>query len=181
MGAFSKLWKSKDRNLYLGIGLIVVLLLGIVAYMYFNRKNDAKHDLEEESELIRAASDNASTDATPKPSSAPKETFAAPPAKPSARPAIVVFHSSSCPHCTSLLPTWEQLRQQIGKEVDVMDFEAHKEPEILQQNGIEGVPEIRYYPKGFPSKEFVQYGSMQGANRQLDSLIRFAMSHGQSA
>mgnify|MGYP003386746887 CR=1 FL=1 len=180
MGAFSKLLKSKDRNLYIGIGLIVILLIGVVIYMYFNRKNDAKHDLEEESELIRAASDN-----TPPPaqqsSSAPKESFAAPPAKPSARPAIVVFHSSSCHHCTALLPIWNQLREQIGKEVDVMDFEAHKEPEILQQNGIEGVPEIRYYPKGFPSKEFVQYANMPGANRQLDSLIRFAMSHGQTA
>lgn len=175
---FGKMFKGKNKNLYIGIAVIVVLLLGALAWMYF-KNNKSQYDLEKENELIRAATDVASQNAPPKPSQ-PTEAFT-PPKQPSSRPAIVAFHSSSCPHCVTLMPVWNQLRQQIGKEVDVMDFEAHKEQPILQQNGIDGVPEIRYYPKGFPSQEYVAYKDMPGANRQLDSLIRFAMSHGQSA
>lgn len=178
MGAFSKFMKDKNRNLYIGVGLVIILLAAL-AWFYYNKSKDVQHDLEEESELIRAASDSAAPPQQP-PASKPKETFAAP-SKPAARPAIVLFHSSTCPNCSSIMTVWPQLKEQIGKEVDVMDFEARKEFEILQQNGIENVPEVRYYPKGFPGQEFVDYKTMPGANRQLDSLIRFAMSHGQTA
>lgn len=189
-----KLLKSKNRNLYIGLGLVILLLLGFMAWTYFGRKNE-QHDLEEESELIRSTLDaaeaqkrqaQASQGSQAQPSQGSSgakgtERFAPQPGKPSARPAIVLFHSSTCPHCKDVVPVWAQLRQQIGNEVDVMDFEAMKEQPILQQNGIEGVPEIRFYPKGFPSPDYVSYKDLPGSNRQLDSLIRFAMSHGQSA
>lgn len=179
MGDFDKFMKSKNRNLYIGIGLIILLLVGALVWMYSSKRN-AEHDLEEESDLIRSAVSNAQ--ASQAPASQPKEQFTPPQAQQkAARPAIVVFHSNGCGHCTQLMPVWAQLRQQIGKEVDVMDFEASKEREILAQNGVQGVPDIRYYPKGFPSQEHVKYSDMPGANRQLDSLIRFAMSHGQTA
>lgn len=178
MGDFDKFMKSKNRNLYIGIGLIILLLVGALVWMYSSKRKD-EHDLEEESDLIRSAVSNAQASQTP---SQPKEQFTPPqPQQKAARPAIVVFHSNGCGHCTQLMPVWAQLRQQIGNEVDVMDFEASKEREILAQNGVQGVPDIRYYPKGFPSQEHVKYGDMPGASRQLDSLIRFAMSHGQTA
>jgi thiol-disulfide isomerase/thioredoxin len=185
---FDKLMRGRNRNLVIGGGLIILLLLGILIWMYL--KNRPQYDLEGENELINAV------DATKKPDASssgasnggqPKEDFSSSQgaqnqnAQPKTRPAIVVFHSDGCIHCKSLMPTWGQLRQHVGKDVNVLDFEASKEREILQQNGVEGFPEIRFYPKGFPSQEYIKYDTMPGANRQLDSLVRFAMSNGRSA
>ncbi len=168
------IFKGKNSTLYIGIAVVAVILLGFLLWMYFGKKDDKPaHNLEEESEAIRQAL----IDQT----QPPRENFAAQssrPAPPPKRPSLVLFHANWCNICVGFMPTWEQVKQQIGSSVDVMSFEADSEPQAIQQAGnLTGFPTIRLYPDGFPSQKYAEYAG----NRQVDSLVRFAMSGGSQA
>lgn len=156
--------KGKNSQLIIGLGVVVLILIGVVLWMYYGKK-EGYHNLEEESELVNAElKKNLQDQRTPAPSR--------PPAK---KPSLVLFHANSCPICVKFMPTWEQLKAQIAQAVDVMSFEYSVEPQVIEQaGGITGFPTIRFYPEGFPSAKFAPYNG----NRQVDSLVRFAMSGG---
>lgn len=168
------LFKSKDKNMYIAFGVVVVLLIAVIVWMYMSR--DKGMSLDGEAEAVRQELQRLAA-SQPQPSAPPKESYAPPP-PPAQKPALVVFHADFCGFCKQFMPVWQELKSKIPQDkLTLLDFQMEKEPEIIQQNDVKGFPDIRLYPQGFPSQNYVSY---QG-NRQPDSIMRFVMSGGQSS
>lgn len=157
--------RHKNRNIMIVIAVIIVAIVII----YYYRSSKESYNLEEEStpindELKKIADEQA------------HQTHSSH-GSPAKRPTLVLFHAGFCGACKSFLPAWEHAKQQLAKDIDVMDFQYETEGDIVKQNNIEGFPTVRLYPDGFPSPNFIQYEG----NRTPESLIRFVMSGGRSA
>lgn len=148
-------YKHKD-NLIIGLGATLVILSCIFIYYKFFSEPQSQPVVQQqlepieqqvESEIIHQSS-----------------------------PTLVLFYADWCPHCTNFKPTWENVKR-ILKDSDIktMEFENDKDAsEIQKVNDIKGYPELRYYPQGYPSNNYVSYSG----DRSEESVIRFAYTDG---
>lgn len=137
----------------IGLGLATVLALGVIYWMY-NSKT--------EEEVIRKIQ--------PKPSN-PEQTET----NVDKKPALILFHSNGCGHCVAMKPAWDNVARSLQNAglVDAIAFEREQNPNEIEMAGdILGFPDIRLYPEGFPSKNYVRYSG----DRSEDSLMQFAYS-----
>lgn len=167
-------FKNKDKNTYIAFGVVVLILVGVIIWLYTSR--DKGISLDGEAEAVRQELQRIASQSQPIPSPVPAKESYVPPS--SQKPALVVFHAEFCGYCKQFMPVWQELKTKIPQDkLTLLDFQMEKEPEIIQQNNVKGFPDIRLYPQGFPSQNYISY---QG-NRQPDSLMRFVMSGGQTS
>lgn len=132
------------------LGLAAASVVGAIVYwLYFSKKVQKIKDVTED-----------------KP---------APQKKPSGKPTLVLFYSETCGHCKAMSKDWNAASDVLRRAglVEVLEFEASKDAKTMQAVGdIPGFPEIRLYPEGFPSNNYINYSG----DRSEESLIQFAYS-----
>lgn len=61
---------------------------------------------------------------------------------------LVEFYASWCPHCRRMMPVVEQLKELLGEQVPVYQFDIDKYPDEASQAGAESVPTFIIYRNG---------------------------------
>ena len=85
------------------------------------------------------------------------------------QPAVVLFHSESCPHCVKMMPEWEKAKEQLKKDVQVIEKEgADISKEESELHEIAGYPTIKYCPKGL-NKPSIEHDG----DRTAESIVEF--------
>ncbi len=99
-----------------------------------------------------------------------------PPSPPSLPPTLALFHSDSCGHCKHMMPAWNKVAATLQKErkIAVIGINDKQHADKMRESGISGLPEVRFYPEGFPSSKFSEYRG----DRSFESILRFAQSGG---
>lgn len=103
------------------------------------------------------------------------EGKSSPDKKHSGKPTLVLFYSETCGNCKVMKNDWAAASDVLRKAglVEVLEFEASKDAKTMQAVGdITGFPDIRLYPEGFPSNNYINYSG----DRSEESLIQFAYS-----
>lgn len=55
---------------------------------------------------------------------------------------IYLFKADWCPHCRNFKPTWDSLKNKLGKELNFITYDADKDKNEIKQFKIEGYPTI---------------------------------------
>ena len=63
-------------------------------------------------------------------------------------PTLVDFHATWCGPCKSLAPILDQLKSKKGEALRILKIDVDKNPAIVDQLGIRGVPTLIYYKNG---------------------------------
>lgn len=53
---------------------------------------------------------------------------------------LVEFFASWCPHCQKMMPIVDQVKELLGAEVPVRQFDVDKSQDITQEAGVSGIP-----------------------------------------
>lgn len=61
---------------------------------------------------------------------------------------LVEFYASWCPHCHRMMPVMEQVKELLGEQVPVYQFDIDKETAAASQAGVESVPTFIIYRNG---------------------------------
>ena len=61
---------------------------------------------------------------------------------------LVEFYASWCPHCRRMMPVVEQLKELLGEQVPVYQFDIDEYPDEAAQAGAESVPTFIIYRNG---------------------------------
>lgn len=163
------MFKQLD-NLTIGLLVAVVVLLGVVIYLFVTRNS--------------GSNDNFAKGPPPTPhltqGAYPPPPHHAPQGGPQARmdgnfPTLAFFHATWCPHCTApeMTNAWQETKQALAGKVQTEEIES-KDPRTAQHT-LKGYPTIRYFPQGLghPDK-FVEFKGQRNAQ----ALIQFALSGG---
>lgn len=98
---------------------LVVLVLVVVLYRYFKRRNMSTSMLSEHMTL------------------------------PNDEPTFALFYAPWCGHCKNVLPTWKELEQRMdGKQCRVISVNSEEHPDLLEAHGIKGFPTFKWLPYG---------------------------------
>lgn len=131
------------------LGLAAASVVGAIVYwLYFSKKTEKIKDGAEDK---------------------------SPQKKHSGKPTLVLFYSETCGNCKVMKNDWAAASDVLRKAglVEVLEFEASKDAKTMQAVGdITGFPDIRLYPEGFPSNNYINYSG----DRSEESLIQFAYS-----
>jgi len=61
-------------------------------------------------------------------------------------PTMVLFYSNQCSHCKNMMAAWNKFKQEMqGRGMDIYEYEASHNSEIIQEQGVKAFPEIRLY------------------------------------
>ena len=71
------------------------------------------------------------------------------------------FYASWCPHCQRMMPVVEQVKQLLGEQVPVYQFDIDKEPKASDEAGVQSVPTFIVYRNG--REMWRQSGEMEAA------------------
>ena len=83
---------------------------------------------------------------------------------------LVLYYAPWCPHCKSLMPTWDQLKSESsGSNVSVEKVDCEANPEAAEEQGVNGFPTIVLFKNG----EATTYEG----DRSLDDLKKFISSN----
>lgn len=95
----------------------------------------------------------------------------------SGKPALVLFYADWCGHSKNILPAWEKVSQILNGsgQFEAIALEQKQHKAEMQKHNVQGFPDIRFYPEGFPSQNSIPYRG----NRSPESLMKFAQSGGQ--
>ena len=63
-------------------------------------------------------------------------------------PTLVDFHATWCGPCKTLAPILDQLKSKKGQALRILKIDVDKNPAIVDQLGIRGVPTLIYYKNG---------------------------------
>ncbi len=74
---------------------------------------------------------------------------------------LVEFYASWCPHCQRMIPVVEQVKQLLGEQVPVYQFDIDKEPKASDEAGVQSVPTFIVYRNG--REMWRQSGEMEAA------------------
>lgn len=77
------------------------------------------------------------------------------------RVVLVEFYASWCPHCQRMMPVVEQVKQLLGEQVPVYQFDIDKEPKASDEAGVQSVPTFIVYRNG--REMWRQSGEMEAA------------------
>tara|TARA_B100001175_G_scaffold54792_1_gene43800 strand:+ start:596 stop:1129 length:534 start_codon:yes stop_codon:yes gene_type:complete len=82
-------------------------------------------------------------------------------------PRCTLYYANWCGHCKNFKPTWEELKKSDKYEnvVDFEDVEGDEQPEVIQQEDIQGFPTIKLKTKS----DTVEYNG----DRTIEDLKRF--------
>jgi len=91
----------------------------------------------------------------------------------SSQPELILFYSETCGHCKNLMPHWQKLKAEYSGPVKLSEVNVVQQEAVANQNGIVGVPDLRYYSGGFVSgsKDFEVCGA-----RSFNELASFLQS-----
>lgn len=154
--------RSKYNYMLIGtVSLAVVVLLIILYFAFFNNRKPRSNPQQVQQP----------------PQKVPNVESHTTEVKGSDKSTIVLFYANWCGHSKSILPAWEQVKEKLKseEEYDVIDIE-HSSGEVEKHN-VQGFPEIRYYPNGFPSDEYLVYKG----DRSVESLMKFVYSDGKDS
>ena len=130
------------------------VLLAALAIYYLFWKPDQKSDFQN----------------MPQPSPPQHQTKPQPRPPPQSGPVLVLFYGNNCPHCHTLMPAWNEMKQSLAGKMNIKEIEGQN-PEMSNYAQIKGVPTVRLYPKGVEEHDqFVEYSG----DRSSQSLIKFA-------
>ncbi|MDE6453489.1 MAG: thioredoxin family protein [Muribaculaceae bacterium] len=73
---------------------------------------------------------------------------------------LVEFYASWCPHCRRMMPIVEQVKELLGDQVPVYQFDIDKEQEAASEAGVESVPTFIIYRNG--REMWRQSGEIEG-------------------
>ena len=83
---------------------------------------------------------------------------------------VVLYYAPWCPHCKTLMPTWDQLESESsGSNVSVEKVDCDANPEAAEEQGVNGFPTIVLFKNG----EAVTYEG----DRSLDDIKKFISSN----
>ncbi len=74
---------------------------------------------------------------------------------------LVEFYASWRPHCQRMIPVVEQVKQLLGEQVPVYQFDIDKEPKASDEAGVQSVPTFIVYRNG--REMWRQSGEMEAA------------------
>jgi len=61
-------------------------------------------------------------------------------------PAIVNFHSPTCPHCRALAPEWNMVREEFSERgVVVADVDCSTARDVCERQKVRAYPTIKFY------------------------------------
>ena len=154
-------WR-RNPKLVIGLGAALLVSLGIIVFLLYNRSQEQYQEPVRKIEPPRHA---------PPPPPQEVETKVM-----GNKPALVLFYADWCGHSKTMMPVWQQLKDMLSQSggIDVLDLEHGRNAEEIKSHGVRGFPELRLYPTGFPSDNFIPYGG----DRSMESLMKFVQSGG---
>jgi thiol-disulfide isomerase/thioredoxin len=139
----------------LGLGLATIAALGVIYWLYYSKKEDTVKKIQpRQNPSIPADQTETQVDK---------------------KPVLVLIHSEGCGHCTAMKPSWDSVSRALQNAglVDALALERSQNPQEIEMAGaVTGFPDVRLYPEGFPSKNYIKYSG----DRSEDSLMQFAYS-----
>ena len=84
-------------------------------------------------------------------------------------PTCCLFHADWCPHCTKLMPVWNEFKKTHGSKCQIVEVEA-KDKDIIKKHDVGGYPTIKFLPNGLSNPEGAK--EFKG-ERDVDSLASF--------
>jgi len=84
-----------------------------------------------------------------------------------AGPVLVDFNADWCRPCKILDPIVEQLAGEWGDRVRVLKCDADKNPNIIVQYGIMGIPTLMLFKAGVPAERVTGYQSKDKLNAKF--------------
>lgn len=73
---------------------------------------------------------------------------------------LVEFFASWCPHCQKMMPVVEQIKELLGDDVPVMQFDIDENQGLARDAGVDGVPTFLIYVNG--REEWRHSGEIDG-------------------
>jgi thiol-disulfide isomerase/thioredoxin len=70
-------------------------------------------------------------------------------------PTVVLFKVNWCGYCKQFLPEWARFSQSSPIRTLVIDCEQY--PDIAKRYNIQGFPQVKYFPRGTSSEQFMDY------------------------
>ena len=94
-------------------------------------------------------------------------------------PVLALYYANWCGHSMNMKSDWDKMVQglkQMVPNIKVAEFDDDNHPDFIQQSGVKGFPEIRYYPPHqFPRGNYRVYNG----DRSAESMLTFATSEGE--
>jgi thiol-disulfide isomerase/thioredoxin len=78
---------------------------------------------------------------------------------------LYLFKADWCGHCRGFKPTWQQLQDELGEQLEFVTFDAEKDKNKITEYNIQGFPTL-ILKKGNEAMEYV-------GSRDKDSLKDF--------
>ena len=73
---------------------------------------------------------------------------------------LIEFFATWCPHCQRMMPVVEAVREKLGHTAKVVQIDIDKNPELTEEQGVEGTPTFILYKDG--QEVWRQSGEMPG-------------------
>lgn len=61
---------------------------------------------------------------------------------------LIEFYASWCPHCQRMMPIVDNVRELLGGQVPVYQYDIEQYPEAAQEAGVESIPTFIIYDNG---------------------------------
>lgn len=58
---------------------------------------------------------------------------------------LIEFYASWCPHCQRMMPVMEQVKELLGEQVPVFQYDIDKNQEAAEEAGVESIPTFIIY------------------------------------
>jgi thioredoxin 1 len=68
---------------------------------------------------------------------------------------LVEFGAKWCPPCKVLLPILDELQQEEGERVSILQVDCDESPEIASQFGVMSMPTVIVFHNGEPADKFI--------------------------
>jgi thioredoxin 1 len=68
---------------------------------------------------------------------------------------LVEFGAKWCPPCKVLLPILDELQQEEGERVSILQVDCDESPEIASQFGVMSMPTVIVFHNGEPTDKFI--------------------------
>ena len=156
--------RKYNNPVTIGLGVALIVALGVILYMYYNQQGSVAASQEKYKSIQQ----------TVRPEEV--ETILD-----GGAPALVLFWSEGCGHCTAFKPDWDKAAAVLNSsgQVDVLDFEPSKNGPIISaaQTKLEyfgGVPDVRFFPDGFGlEKKSIKFNGP----RTEEALLKFVYTN----
>ncbi len=89
----------------------------------------------------------------------------------SKKPVIVDFWAPWCPWCMKLLPVFEEVSKQYEGKLIFVKVNVEEHDDIVQANGIMGIPVLKMFCEGRNVGELVGYKTKEKLVSELDKML----------